>query len=337
MIVDPRYFFGRGEQLDRVFEKLNARQPQSCNVLGEHRIGRSSFLYRVKTIAPEKLNRPASFLLAYLDLQLSGFATPDGFRCEVLNELGCRTSNLSKPVEATQFETELAKFNNKGITPVLLLDEFEGLLKPDRKYDANFFDGLRALASKNSLVYVIATQKPLKDIEKTTPNLSKLYTVCDNRVKLDNLKPDEAQALLSQSSEFPLNQAQIDLALDWAGEPHPLKLNLAANAIYAQLALNNSGWGPASISEARGKAIKRLNYHFSPQKRKPEGFWTSAWKWLTTNLIDRAEFRKWFTLALPVLVFLLFALCLGLITIPQVVSGVLQKIGMPSPTPIPTP
>lgn len=340
MIVDPRYFFGRGEQLDLVFEKLNARQPQSCNVLGEHRIGRSSFLYRVKTIAPERLTNPNAFVFAYLDLQADNFVAPDGFRREALKQLGVE-GLPAKLIDASQFDDHLTKLRAQtGKTPVLLLDEFESLLEPARKFDANFFDGLRSRASSGALVYIIATQKPLRDIERTTTQLSKLYTVCDTRVQLGNLTQDEARVLLSQPSDYPLNQEQVDLALIWAEEPHPLKLNLAAHEIYARLAANKGGWGADSANAAKEAYIERRDGILKAQKRDSERFPRSWGAWFSAHLWDQKVVKASLTAVFLFLLGLFILHFLGVINLEQARLAVLQKVGvppLPSPNPVLTP
>jgi AAA+ ATPase superfamily predicted ATPase len=65
LIRQHEKFFGRGRELREVFSNL--RNMQSVSIVGQRRIGKSSFLYRIARPQASELN--GSFELHYLDLQ----------------------------------------------------------------------------------------------------------------------------------------------------------------------------------------------------------------------------------------------------------------------------
>lgn len=126
------------------------------------------------------------------------------------------------------------------------------------------------------------------------------------------------------------------MALEWTGARHPLMLNLAANEIYCQLAANNGGWGKSSAVISRDKFFERKNYDLSKQTKDSERLPFRIWRWVESNLVDKSEYKKWITWGLPILIFIIIALCLGFTSLPQIIWGILQKtVGVPTPLPTP--
>ncbi len=258
MILDRRYFFGRTKQLDAIFDRLNGIQAGSVNLVGDRRIGRSSLLWHVKIIASERLVNPNAFCFLYLDLQDEAMRSPADFRRAVLKGLGrpCAQREVSPSV----FDDELASLRANGVRPVLLLDEFESLCETGNSFGEDFFDGARKRANAGEITFVIATQRPLHELELTTPKLSNLHGIC-NMVPLGNLTDSEANSLLTQPTEYPFTKVQVELARSMAGT-HPLRLNLAADAIYDQLEVGKGGWGKSAARVARVEYRKKEQYIF---------------------------------------------------------------------------
>ena len=47
-IRDPRYFYGRKKELQRIFSLIGSTTPQCVSIIGERRIGKSTLLYHIK-------------------------------------------------------------------------------------------------------------------------------------------------------------------------------------------------------------------------------------------------------------------------------------------------
>jgi hypothetical protein len=246
MITDRAQFFGRAAQIDDVFNRLNGTQPGSSNIVGPRRVGRSSFLWQIKTLAPERLIAPGQFVFAYIDLQREEIASPDLFRGYAMRALnGDAIANKLHPLDADSFSGRLTHLRNRGIHPVLLLDEFEVLIESDRKFPESFFSGLRALLNAHQLLCVIATQKPFGDYKLTHPVVSTLHGIClPIQPVFGALSEVEAHAMLAQPHEYPFTTAQIGMTLHYSSR-HPLHLTVFADRLYQQRQHAGAQWTAA--------------------------------------------------------------------------------------------
>ena len=71
VITDPNDFFGREEQVNEIFTRLQGMQ--SSSIVGERRIGKSSLLYYLTQTGPQRLGDAYRFF--YLDIQDAHFHT----------------------------------------------------------------------------------------------------------------------------------------------------------------------------------------------------------------------------------------------------------------------
>ena len=232
MITDPRLFVGREDALERIFSRLEAAQPQSVSIVGERRIGRSSLLWQVKHQAAQRLPNPQHYRLALVDAQDSVAHTPEGVRGLVLR--GLFEDHTLPDCDARAFDAYLSARNPTRQKLVVLVDEFECFLRYRDHFGDEFFDGLRALANAGIVTWVTASHTPLPEIAVANGFGSTFFGLF-SRVNLGVFDEDDARMLVMRPSPQRLGEAEFALAKRLTrGELHPLKLTLAADAMYRQ-------------------------------------------------------------------------------------------------------
>ena len=189
--VSPDQFIGRRQELRRITNRI-VNQGQSTAVVGEPRIGKTSLLLYLA--APETRgdlyeSGGERLLFSFIDNQALGG------RCNQAQfwELALRPLHEGVIVPASSLrlvqayrtcqknafgtftlERLLAQMNTEGWRLVLLLDEFDVLLHHQVLSCAEFFGGLRTLASRSrALALVIASRHPLTSLNKDTQQFSR--------------------------------------------------------------------------------------------------------------------------------------------------------------------
>ena len=177
------HFVGRREEIDAGFNALVGPVCGSVAISGEPRMGKTSLLHAVADIgAREGWSRPGTrTVFLYVDCQSISRFTPTRFWQRVLALLARALSDAAaapellsaiqatadrERVDATHFESILHLLRERNIVLVLLLDEFEWVIKRDAKslpVTRNFLSGLRALINHipDALSLIIASQQPL--------------------------------------------------------------------------------------------------------------------------------------------------------------------------------
>jgi len=190
--VSPDQFLDRQRELRRIAGRI-VSQGQSTAVVGEPRSGKTSLLlYLAAPETRDDLYGPDGQMLSFsfIDNQaLSGQCNQAQFwelalrpfREEVIghdiNSPLARAYQICQENAFGTFTLErlLAQMNAKGWRLVLSLDEFDALLYYTALSCAEFFGGLRTLASRSrgTLALVIASRRPLTDLNKDTQQFSR--------------------------------------------------------------------------------------------------------------------------------------------------------------------
>jgi predicted Ser/Thr protein kinase len=177
--IPPEYFVGREEEVTACFNTLAGPVRGSIAISGEPRVGKTSLLTYVAQIgAAEDWGQPHTrnhFVL--LDCQSISRFSPTRFWHRVLDLLARRVDSTplkekvvqllnKEDIDSVHFEEVLEVLHATGESLVLLLDEFEWVVKRDPKnlpITRDFLSGLRALINitPNVLSLVTATQLPL--------------------------------------------------------------------------------------------------------------------------------------------------------------------------------
>lgn len=237
MIREPDdAFFGRARELRDAFTLLKTMQ--SVSVVGERRIGKSSFLHRLATPRNGELDK--SFTLHYLDLQRV-------FSAQEFYARACK--KLDRETGDSHLDLEEAIQNRKV---VFCLDEFEQAYEKD--FGDEFFNALRSLAQTGNLALVVATQTPLNELHaqflQDTDVTSKFHNIF-TRLNLGEFTPEEARALVTAPrGDHRFSDAETNAILEF-GDKHPYRLNLACSIFFdaKQSGLLNNGTVPEQLKK----------------------------------------------------------------------------------------
>lgn len=245
MITDPRLFVGRKEEIRMILSRMEGAQPISINIVGERRIGKSSLMYHIFQTYDQRVSRPAQYVVAYLSLQSLSPQTAAEFyravarafleRPAVRQDPELAEALSRDPMTPDAFREALRRFQEKGLRPVLCLDEFEEFLKYPEEFSDGFYDNLRALTNESALMLIIASQRPIADYRKEQRLTSRFFNDAHTE-RLGEFAEEEARALVRlPASTVPgapeaLSLEEQHLALQLGGR-HPCRLQLAAWAL----------------------------------------------------------------------------------------------------------
>lgn len=175
-ITDPRYFYGRSGMVRGIIDMIASGQ--SCAIVGERRIGKSSLLAYLGHPEIQKIYGlvPAKTLAPVVDFLGLHSATPEELWRELLEALETTASDeetrntlaktlVSDEISFTSFRRTLKSLRRRGIRVALLCDEFE-LAVQNPKLDQGFFGALRSLAGHAGVVFVTATRLNLLELEQ---------------------------------------------------------------------------------------------------------------------------------------------------------------------------
>jgi hypothetical protein len=168
-------FYGREGDIRQVVSRLLSAG-ESTSVVGERRIGKTCLLkYLANPDNAITLGLPPErFCLVYIDFQGLTDITPQRFWQRVLRKMEssiCK-SELVGEIQALRerevfdlFDLEdlFEAISRKGITTVLLMDEFEYVTR-NPNFGSDFFGGLRALAIHRDLPLITSTRRELVDL-----------------------------------------------------------------------------------------------------------------------------------------------------------------------------
>jgi hypothetical protein len=275
-IRDPAYFYGRRHELGQVMSLLGAAQ--SVSLVAQRRIGKTSFLFHIAQ--PQVCSGygldPDQHLFVYVDCGgLGGLDQPGIYRV-LLEEIGdvlldrglpagqLETLDDAQPITYRAFERTLRGLARVGWKLIFLLDEFERMSR-NPHLDPDFFSGLRALAARYPLAYVVASKQPL--LELTYADASTLSSPFFNifaSVRLGLFSEAEARDLLSGLAGHggtSFTPATTDFILDLAG-PHPLFVQIAG---FHAFELGQAGAAPltqADYLELRRRFLASAEEHY---------------------------------------------------------------------------
>ncbi len=144
MIQNPAEFVGRAAELQFLLTRL--RSLQSCSVVGERRIGKSSLLYHLHQTGAARLSEEmgeAGFRFVYVELADAAAQTVVDFLRTVLDAVQCPADGIkddNKPSRnLTAFDQAIKARAEAGERLVLCLDEFEALFENPVEFNDAFF------------------------------------------------------------------------------------------------------------------------------------------------------------------------------------------------------
>jgi uncharacterized pyridoxamine 5'-phosphate oxidase family protein len=251
-LKSSKAFWGRTSELGSVYSCLldSEEESQSVAILGQRRIGKSSFLYRIfkKELADAMYEEQLkSTITVIVSMQNFVNASSEQFFEQILDDISSISDKYASLVDDTRekfgneqekcFGNVLRKFTAQGLLLVVLIDEFEAVSK-NPNFDLFFFNKLRANMQDRKLAFVISIQS---DIEKlwdgeliNSPNSSPFFNVFQH-FTLRGFTEDETQKYLQQfcspDNKHAFSEDEISLIRRFGGR-HPFFLNIAAYHLF---------------------------------------------------------------------------------------------------------
>lgn len=231
-IQNPRDFIGRKTELLHIVTRLKTMQ--SCSVVGERRIGKSSLLYHLFQTGNERLS-DSGFRFVYIELTDASAQTVVDFLQTVLQSLDLPTDSIkddNKPNRnLTAFGRAIQGLVDKGERVILCLDEFEGLFDNPQEFNDMFFNHFRSMVNHRKLALVTASRQPLEvySIEnKLTSPFFNLLSVTE----LTDFTSEEVETFLAiyqQKVSFTDHELEF---IYWYHQQHPIKLQIFCDLMF---------------------------------------------------------------------------------------------------------
>jgi len=222
-IGDPKYFYGRTQEVQAIHSILTQPAPAFISVIGERRIGKSSLLTCLPHLFERVGKQPLSdCLFVNADMQFIVGRTTRDFFDEVWKNFQIE-KQTSTPAEAEinakeRFENQLKQLQEQGKRLVLLLDEFQ-IIAANAKFDACFFKFLTDMAEKYHVSYIVVSPKSLEnychsDKIKNLPFVQRM-----EKLYIGSFTEEEAKQLIIEPAKSIkiLLESEVDFVIDYAG------------------------------------------------------------------------------------------------------------------------
>lgn len=231
MIQNPAEFVGRTAELQFLLTRL--RSLQSCSVVGERRIGKSSLLYHLHQTGAARLG-DTSYRFVYVELADAAAQTVVDFLRTVLDALQCPTDAIrddNKPSRnLTAFDQAIKARTEAGERLVLCLDEFEALFENPSEFNDMFFNHLRTMVSHRRLALVTASRQPLEIYSLERKLTSPFYNVLSVTTLGDFTEEEAVQFVALHHSHVNFTDKELRFINSWL-DPHPLKLQILCDQV----------------------------------------------------------------------------------------------------------
>ena len=283
-IRNAAYFFFFFQETSRTFELL--RQAQSVSIVGPRRIGKTSLLfYLANSAVLEQYGlAPEQHCFIYVNCESCAALHQTELYELLLQEMGEALAEADirlerKPASPANgsyrsLEQAVRTVARRQIRLVFLLDEFEAL-SANPHLDAQFFSGLRGLATRHQVAYVTVSTKLLLELTYAqTSVLSSPFFNFFAQIRLRPFARDEAELCLSDLAAkggVTFTPATIDFLLELAG-PHPFYLQLAAYHAFAYLSFGNTTLEQENRKQVRRRFLAEVEPH-----------WTFTWNSLSSE------------------------------------------------------
>jgi uncharacterized protein len=273
MLTDSQFFVGRQAEIKFVMGMMTNVQPTSVNIVGDRRIGKSSLLYRIcqnyKNLVVSCNRQHTEFIVIYLSLADARCKGIDKFYQAIADRLLARSSVRAdpdladllrvQPLDGTAFNRAMESWKNKGVLPVICLDDFEILLNNVQLFNDSFYDNLRFLIDSKLLMLVIASRTKIEDYRRQYKLTSSFFNLTQ-QLELKVFSDLEASDLVRLPHGNPaLSDPRQKIALNW-GEKHPYLLQSAGKYMWeAQQQGHSESWAEDNFKMEVKKVQKPKN------------------------------------------------------------------------------
>jgi serine/threonine protein kinase len=206
MIKRPEDFFGRHQEIKRIFARLNTTPPGSISIVGDRRIGKSSLLNMVysRRAREEHLQNPERLVMVFLDLQQEkGMSLPSFTRLlrgMVNVELRGRITVSDCTDDLEGIKEMVGRLDQAGLHLAILLDEFETVTS-NPSFDLEFFSFLRYLANHFNVAYLTSSARDLQILCHTKEISDSPFFNIFSTMRLGVFRRADAEELICVPSE----------------------------------------------------------------------------------------------------------------------------------------
>jgi DNA-binding Xre family transcriptional regulator len=210
-ITEPRYFFGRERELNRIFQLLNRHPLQHVAIIGDKRIGKTSLLHYLKNITQTSTNRlrqgqkhdwlttPNRYRWVFVDFQDSNLQSQSGLIQHILKSL-----QIPRPptCDINHFMEVMPQYLQQPT--IILFDEIATVFQHSPELDDRFWESLRSLASnsaRGNLAYILATPISPFELAKNYGYSSPFFNIFGYTAKLSTFTLEEAKALIDSAPQ----------------------------------------------------------------------------------------------------------------------------------------
>ena len=237
--VEGNSFFDRIRETNRL--KDGILRGSSALVTADPRAGKTSLLFRLKD-AVLYGEAAARLRFRYLDAQtLNGWDVPRFWEhaFQAVKDITPDVQQAYRSAALEKFgtfvvERILLRLDESGHNLVLLLDEFDIILEEPGLHKAEFYGGLRTLATRfPSLVLVIASRQPLEELNRRTQEFSRSASPYFNfleEISLGVFPLKETAALLARAGDK--FDADDRFFLERTSGGHPYFLQICASYLW---------------------------------------------------------------------------------------------------------
>lgn len=208
-ITDPHYFFGREQELKRIFQLLNRHPLQNVAIIGDKRIGKTSLLHYLKNITQTPTNRlrigqkhdwlttPNRYRWVFVDFQDANLQSQSGLIQHILKSLQIP---LPSTCDINYFMQVMPQYLQQPT--IILFDEIATVFQHSPELNDRFWESLRSLASnsaRGNLAYILATPISPFELAKNYGYSSPFFNIFGYTATLGAFTLAEAKALIDSA------------------------------------------------------------------------------------------------------------------------------------------
>lgn len=235
--VPPDRFYGRVQEMREVSSRLGKQQPESVNLVGLWRSGKTSLLQLMQArpevfCGADALMQGYPPLMVMLPLQDARYQTPEGMVEGIRRGIEHHQGRSPWAKEANQDPYEVADgleaLRDRGVRLIVMLDELEAIEHRLEQFQG-WGEDWRSKASAGMFALVIASRRPLEEVYAQV-GLTSPFANIFSRTVLGPLAVADWQRLVREG--WPqVGTAELDWVDDLAGGM-PFYVQMAAGLLW---------------------------------------------------------------------------------------------------------
>jgi len=266
MIQNSEEFYGRRNEIEKIYSRIGSSRPQSISIVGERRIGKSSLLNYI--YQPVNLNKylknPEKYIYIFIDFQeRRGIGVKDFFTIIFQALIAAFGGGLEIDVEPDYegFKKVISVFDEQKLKLIMLFDEFE-LVTKNENFDTEFYSFCRSIANNYNVSYIVASGRNLQNLCYSKQISDSPFFNIFSNLTLSQFTPEEAKSLICKPAEK-LDVSlipHVDFVLDIAGY-YPFFIQMACAALYEHLK-NGDQQGKSLLEKVKEDFLDEAKVHF---------------------------------------------------------------------------